>query len=213
MRLGMSMRYLIGVLALLLVVGACSSSDEASGPGAGADGSESVTVQPDLDMPPLNVSVLLTDEGFEPDMIFLPAGRQIRLVLRNRGTTEHHFRIKGLVPAQLRWMMVPEVDEYDVASLPPEELEALGIDLESDTDLSHVVHHLTPTFVPTKEMSPAGIKPLGMDVHGYAILGTTEVMTFFALQTGEFTSEDVRFPEITRRVIVFAAEGASESGS
>ncbi len=209
MRHRRSLQYLIGVLALSLVAAACSSSDTGSVGGAVRSEREIVTVQPDLGMPPLNVNVLLTDEGFEPDFIFLPAGRQIRLVLRNRGTTEHHFRIKGLVPAQLRWMLTPEVDETEVDDLSPEEMADLGIVLEGgegEADLSHIVHHLTPQFVPTKEVSPTGIKPLGTDVHGYATLGTTEVMTFFALQTGEFVSEDVRFPDITGRVIVFAAD-------
>ena len=205
------LRYLAGALVLALVAGACSS-DDGSESGAGSTGREQeiVTVQADLSMPPLNVNVVLTDDGFEPDFIFLPAGRQIRLVLRNRGTTEHHFRIQGLIPAQLRWMLTPEIDESEVDDLSLEELMDLGIgpvDASSEADLSHLVHHLTPSFVPTKPMSPTGIKPLGTEVHGYVTLGATEVMTFFALQTGQFISEDVRFPEITGRVKVFATDG------
>ena len=126
-------------------------------------------VEPDFSLPPLNVTVILTDEGFEPDMIFLPAGRMIRLVLKNRSTAEHHFRIDGLIPVQMRWMKVPEVDEADAATMSPEELAVYGIDIEGVTDeaeLQHIFHHLQPTFEPTKEASPAGIKPLGTDVHG-----------------------------------------------
>ena len=207
MRHRSSIRYLMAVLALLLVAGACSSGDTGAGSAVGRTERESVTVEPDFSLPPFVVNVALTDTGPEPDIIFLPAGRQIRLVLRNHGTTEHHFLIRGLVPSQLRWRVQPEVDTYDLDSLSPDELTDLGIDIEGVTDeaeMDHVLHHLAPTFVQTKPESPAGIKPVGLDVHGYVSLNTHDVLTFFALQTGEYVSEDVLYPEFTGRVIVFA---------
>ena len=53
---------------------------------ASADIEEAAPV--DKELPKFSVTVILTDNGFEPSAIFLPAGRQIRLVVRNRGTTE-----------------------------------------------------------------------------------------------------------------------------
>ena len=203
------MRYLIAILAFALLASACSGDSEATPIAGGAGSRESVTVEPDFSMAPLPVNIKLTDEGFDPDIIFLPAGRPIRLILRNHGTSEHHFRINGLIPSQMRWMEFPEVDEYDLASMTARELEEYGVELAGVTDeaeLAHIVHHLKPTFVPFKEESPSGVKPLGTDVHGYTVLGKTEVMSFFALQTGEYASEDVLFPEITGRVIVFEVQ-------
>ena len=202
------------LLALALVASACSSSDPAAGSGDLVAGGhrEVVTVQPQLNAPPFNVNIVLTDEGIEPDIIFIPAGRPVRMVLKNRGTGEHHFRIKGLIPSQLRWMEIPEIDEYDIDSMSPEELEAYGIaDIDTITDeaeLQHVLHHIQPSFVPMKEQSPAGIKPLGTEVHGWVGLGDVEVMEFFALQTGEYVADDVRFPEHTATVIVFDPNGS-----
>ena len=43
-------------------------------------------------------------------------------------------------------------------------------------------------------------------MHGYALLGTLDVMTFFASQTGTYESQDVLYPELTGRVIVSEEE-------
>jgi len=204
-------RYLIAALALALAAGACSSSDSASEQLVAGGTRETITVEANLDLAPLHVNVLLTDEGMEPDLIFLPAGRMIELVLRNRGTTEHHYRIKGLIPTQLRWLQWPVVDEYEALSMTDEELAEVAEDLVGVTDeaeMAHLMHHLKPTFVPFKDESPTGIRVLGTEVHGYVGLGQTETMIFIPLQTGEYQSDDVRFPEITGRVIVFTVDGA-----
>ncbi len=205
-------RITIAVGALALVAAACSS-DDADGDLLVAGGDrERVTVQPDLTATALNVNVRLTDEGIEPNIIFLPAGRPIRLVLTNHGSTEHHFRIKGLIPTQLRWMEVPEIDEYDIESMSSSDLIAYGIEeaasITDEAELAHYMHHLIPSFVPQKAASPTGINPLGTEVHGYVIRGGKDVMEFFALQTGEYMADDVRFPEFTARVIVFDGSGA-----
>lgn len=207
-------RLFVALTSVALLAGACSSDEgnAAASPGV-APHRQSIQVQPDLTVNALNVNVLLTDEGIEPDIIFLPAGRPIRLVLKNRGTSEHHFRIKGLIPSQLRWMQVPEIDEYDAESMSPEDLAAYGImeaaGITDEAELAHYFHHLTPQMVPFKDESPAGIRVLGTEVHGYVgPQAPTEVMEFFALQTGEYIADDVRFPEFTARVIVFAAEGS-----
>ena len=203
---------LSALFGLIVLVGACSavltaafSSDDDSA--ASSDGA--VVVEPDRTQTALNINVNLSEEGIEPEIIFIPAGRPIRLVLTNRGLAEHHFRIKGLVPADLTWMEFPEIDEYEIASMSAEDLVAYGLEeaatITDEAELEHFAHHLTPQMMPTKPASPSGIKPLGTEVHGYVTRGGLDVMEFIALQTGEFEAEDVRFPEFTARVIVFDA--------
>ncbi len=199
-------------LTLTLIVGfaltaaSCTGGAPLSTESAPALGvADSVLVPPDYDSEIFVVNVLLTDEGIEPSTIFLPAGRPIRLVLRNRGTREHHFRVGGIVPAELTWLQYPEFEDYEVASMSTEELIAKGIGTDID-DLEHVLHHMLPSFVPFKGESRAGIRPIPNEVHGYAELGGSDVLSFFALNTGAFVAEDVRFPELTARVIVFKPE-------
>lgn len=193
----------LAVALALSLVAACGGSS-----GSGTTTTEPVTVAAQVDMAPLTVNVLLTDEGFEPETIFIPAGRQIQLVLRNRGTGEHHYKIRGLVPSSLAWISIPEVDSYDLDSMTPGELASYGIDLTGVTDeweIEHILHHLEPTFVPFRDASPSGIKPIGLEVHGWVTLGTVDVISFFALTTGTYQSEDVLHPGLTGAVVVFDA--------
>lgn len=191
-------------VALALLVSAC----DGTGSGAGTTTTQPVTVAAQLEMAPLTINVLLTDEGFEPETVFIPAGRQVQLVLRNRGTVEHHYKVKGLVPSSLAWISIPEVDAYDLDTMTPEELASYGIDLSGVNDeleVEHILHHLHATFVPFRDQSPSGIKPIGLEVHGWATLGTVDVVSFFALTTGTYQAEDVLHPELTGEVIVFDA--------
>ena len=205
-----SIRMPVILLAFTLALSACSGDSDAVAEG---DASQNTfgTVQPDLVSTALNVTVVFTEDGFEPSIIFLPAGRRIRLALRNRTEDEHHFRIRGLVPGNLRWMSVPEIDEYDVESMTPADLEAYGIsdvaNITDEAELAHYMHHLLPSFVPIKEVSPAGIKPLGTEVHGYVTRGKADTLTFFPLSVGEYIAEDVLHPEFTGLVIVYEVEG------
>jgi hypothetical protein len=162
-------------------------------------------VAPDFDAAEVVINVALTDDGFEPSTILIPAGRPIRLILRNHGTGEHHFRVGGLIPTQMSWLLYPEITEYDLDTMDEEGLAAIGAGGEVD-NVDHVLHHLTPSFVPFKAESRSGIKPLPNEVHGYVTIGALDVLSFFATNTGIFTSEDVLHPEITGRVIVFEAE-------
>lgn len=194
------------VVVALLALAACTDSPSDDGGGSGGSQTESVNVAPDFGASPVVINIALTDEGFEPSTVHIPAGRPIRLILRNHGSGEHHYRIAGLIPLQMSWLLEPELDEYDVADMTPEQLAEVGIDGQVD-DIEHVLHHLTPSFVPFKAESRAGIKPLPNEVHGYVTEGNLDVMEFFASNTGVFTSEDVLHPEIVGRVIVFK-EGA-----
>lgn len=192
-----------GVLAAFLLVAACGGSS-----GSATTTPQPVTVAAHPELTPLTINVLLTDEGFEPETIFIPAGRQVQLVLRNRGTGEHHYKIKGLVPSSLAWISIPQIDTYDLDTMTPDELASFGIDLTGVTDaleIEHVLHHLHATFVPFRDESPAGIKPIGLEVHGWVSLGTVDVVSFFALTTGTYDSEDVLNPDLTGTVVVFDA--------
>jgi uncharacterized cupredoxin-like copper-binding protein len=195
---GMGITTLLAALAL----GSCTSTASPETSTSSTSQAAPVVVAPNYEAPPVVINVTVTDEAFEPSTILVPAGRHIRLVLRNRGSVEHHYRIKGLIPIDMRWYLAPELDDMDLDTMTVEELAEYGIVGDID-DAEHVLHHLTPQFVPFREESPAGVKPLPGEVHGYALLGTLDVMTFFASQTGTFESEDVLFPEITGRVIVY----------
>lgn len=191
------------LLTTLLALGACTTGSEASNEsqvGIG-EGSE-ILATPDLDSNTLVVNVAMTDTGFEPSTIFLPAGQHVELVLRNRGEHEHHYRVAGLVPFDLQWYVFPDVDPYELETMTDDELEALGI-TDEDNEVDHVLHHLNQTSVPFKGPSMSGIAPLPNEVHGYAQRGQKDIMAFFPLNPGEFVVEDVRYPEITGRVVVF----------
>lgn len=199
-------RVVATLMVLSLAIAACTpgQSTGAGTEGNTAQGAQTV-VTPNYAAHTIVVNVTLTDEGTEPATIFIPAGQHIRLVIRNRGTTEHHFRVPGLITTELTWLKPAEFTQYDIADMTTEELAAIGIDEQVD-DIEHVLHHLTPTFVPFKEPSMTGIKPLPGEVHGYAAVGNFDVLSFFALSPGVFTAEDVRFPELTTRVVVFETE-------
>lgn len=199
-------RSALALLVFSLAAAACTpaTSESTALNGSSADGM-SVMVQPNYQDPTVVINVTLTDDGPEPSTIFIPAGRHIRLVIRNRGTTEHHFRVPGLITSDLTWLRPSELDEYDISDMTPEELAEYGITGDID-DIEHVLHHLTPSWVPFKEASLSGIKPLPGEVHGYAQVSDFDVLSFFAVSTGLYTAEDVRFPDLTARVIVFETE-------
>jgi hypothetical protein len=201
-------RRVASIAALALAATGCSgflgSDDEAD---QAVD--ESVYVEPDLESESTVLNIYLSDDGFDPSTIFLPAGRHTKLILRNRGNAEYHYRVSGLVPTQMSWLLVPDITEDDMLAMSVEELEALGL-ADDIRDVEHELHHLTPVFVPFREESPAGIKPLANEVHGYVTRGTLDVLDFFPTNTGTFVIEDVLHPGVTGKAIVFdpAAVGA-----
>ena len=201
-----SRRVWLVFLILALTLTACTAGSEASGEntGAGTDAGQTL-VTPDLNSQSVVVNVTMTDTGFEPSTILLPAGRHVKLVLRNRGEHEHHFRVAGLVPFDLGWLVEPDISAYEIETMTPEELESLGISAE-DSDMDHEMHHLTPTVIPFKGPSMSGISPLPNEVHGYAQRGQMDVMVFFPLSVGEFVVEDVLNPELTGRVVVLEVQ-------
>jgi hypothetical protein len=194
---------LAALLAVSLLAGGCADfwgkPDPVEGDGTVA------WVEPDRESSTLFLDVILTDEGPEPKTLFIPAGRHIRLTLRNRTGHEHHYRVVGLHPEDMRWLLFPEIDEYELEEMTQEELEALDVGGRID-DVEHVLHHLRPVFVPFREESLSGIKPLANEVHGYTQRGQIDVVTFYATNTGRFVVEDLRYPELTAEVVVFEVD-------
>lgn len=193
-------RTLVALLTLALVAGACSDGT-ASGPGLQAE--ERVTVLPDLEAPLFVVNVYATDTGYKQPIVFVPAGRYVKLVFRNHGSVEHHYRVIGLVPSQLRWMVFPMLDEYDLDTMSADELRSHGFDPDAPIDdLDHVLHHLGASFSPVRPAS-SGIRPLGTEVHAITRRGKQDVVYFRALTTGTYDVVDAAHPEITGKLVVY----------
>lgn len=141
----------------------------------------------------LTVNVAVSDAGFEPSTVFVPAGQPAQLMLRNRTTAEHHYRVLGLTPDEVSWVIRGESAGQQGAS-----------------DEGHD-HHNRDT-VRTRATSPAGITPTGSEVHGYVSQATTvEVVLFTATQTGTFVVQCDLHPEHVGSLTVFgnAADAAA----
>src|SRR5687767_4731563 len=52
----------------------------------------------------LTVNVAVSNAGIQPSTVFVPAGQPVQLMLRNRSTAEHHYRVVGLTPDELWWI-------------------------------------------------------------------------------------------------------------
>ena len=174
---------LLAVVSVGLVLTACSAaSDEVQ------SAEPTVVYTANFELRTINVNIDMSDTGFDPAAIHIPAGRSIQLVLRNRGTTEHHYRVIGLEPAEMIWLALEKPDVAEV-----------GVDEED-----HEAHH-SKAFVDFRGTSPNGIKPTLTEVHGYAAGHEVDVVRFFALETGVFEVECVLHPEEERGTItVFA---------
>lgn len=146
---------------------------------------EDIVVPSDEPLVYMTINVEATDTSFNPSTIFLSAGQAVKLVFRNRGTTEHHYRVLEMTSVGLQWLAGPE-----------------DVQLEGVTDEEHELHHTTG-YMPFRVASPAGIKPIGDEVHAYAAPGDRDVVLFFPTSTGTFVVECALHPEIMGQVIVY----------
>lgn len=133
----------------------------------------------------LTLNVDITDDGYEPDSLFIPANRSVQLVIRNRTSSEHHYRIVGLEASELLWLAAPDM-----------EIE------EGVSEEDHLLHHIAG-FVDWRGTSPGGIKPTLDQVHAYAAGGVNDVVRFTATNIGTFTVDDPLHPEYHATVTVF----------
>ena len=137
----------------------------------------------------LTLNVAVSDTGIEPSVLFVPAGRPIQLMLRNRGTTEHHYHVVGLAPDDLTWV-IP------------------GVSAGAASSEEH--NHHNRTYVRTRAASPAGITPTGQEVHAYVSEEQRiDVVLFTATQTGTYVVKCDRHPETIGRLTVFDPAGAA----
>ena len=118
----------------------------------------------------LTINVAVSDAELQPSAVFVPAGRPVQLLLRNRGSVEHHYRVVGLVPDDLMWL----ARRAPVAGA-----------ADADED-DHGQHH-DRQVLRSREPSQAGIRPTGDEVHAYvSVPGEVDIVLFTASQTGTF---------------------------
>src|SRR5687768_12381377 len=106
----------------------------------------------------LTVNVAVSNAGLESATVFIPAGKPVQLMLRNRGTSEHHYRVVGLTPDEL-WWMAPGASGETTPAIPT-------------TATADEHDHHSRHFVTTKAASPSGITPTGREVHAYVSSAT-----------------------------------------
>ena len=134
----------------------------------------------------VTINIALTDKGFDPPWIFVPEGELVQLVLRNRGSSEIHYKVEGMIPSELLWINVPK-DEIEV-----------GV-----TDDEHESHH-SSEFVRWRATSTAGIKPTGEQVHAYVSRGgDRDVVRFVAPLIGTYPVIDPLHPEFSGEITVY----------
>jgi cytochrome c-type biogenesis protein len=144
----------------------------------------------------LTVNVEVSDGAIRPASVFIPAGRSVQLLVRNRGTKEHHYRVAGLTPDELAW--VSQVQP------PPD-------DTVLDDEDEHSHHH-DRQFATWRATSPAGIRPTGKEVHAYVTVpGDVDMVVFSASQTGTFAVHCDLHPDETARLTVFEGTGRSDA--
>lgn len=147
------------------------------------------TFTPDPDSPLFTINIDTTAEGYDPPAVQIPAGRSIQLILRNRDSVEHHYRVVGLEPAEMLWLAQPD-----------DMVREAGV-----TEEDHESHH-AKDFVDFRGTSPSGIKPTLTEVHAYAIGGAVDVVHFYALTPGTYEVNDPLHPEIKGTLTVFAPQ-------
>lgn len=128
------------------------------------------------------VNIAISDTQIQPSAVFVPAGRPVQLIVRNRGSVEHHYRVVGLAPHELSWLKIDEGD---------------------GSGLSHNNHH-GRTFVPWRAASPAGIRPSGREVHAYVSPERrVDEVLFTAIESGNYVVRCDLHPGHVARFTVF----------
>jgi uncharacterized cupredoxin-like copper-binding protein len=150
----------------------------------------------DVAVDPLDftVNVAVSDTGIQPSTVFVPTGRPVQLVLRNRGMLEHHYRVIGLEPEGLSWL----ADSTDVTA----------------TISGENHNHHRRTFVPERGVSPGGIRPSGHEVHAYVTQDRrVDEVLFTANHTGTYVAQCDLHPGEVGRLVVFDALGPQVTAS
>lgn len=141
--------------------------------------SKSQGYKPDPDAPAVTINIDVSESGYEPANISVPAGPNIQLILRNRTADEYHYRVVGLNATQILWL-APKDD------MPRED----GVSEED-----HEAHH-AKDFVDWRGKSPQGVRPSLTEVHAYASGRQVDVVHFYALTPGTYEVSDPLHPTI-----------------
>jgi len=142
---------------------------------------------PDEQAAAVTVHVEVTEDGFKPANVRVPAGPSVQIVLRNRGSDEFHYKVEGLHANQILWL----VQSKDM------------VREEGVSDDDHEEHH-RKEFVNFRGTSPGGIKPNLKEVHLYASGKSVDVIHFFALKTGTYQVVDPLHPNLKGTFTVYA---------
>jgi plastocyanin len=183
-------RLLLSLAALVALLAGCATAPVASvapmvpaAPAAAAPG-ENLRF--------LTVNVELSDEGISPAMVAIPVGREVKLVVRNRGTTEHHYHVVGLAPQGL-WRVTTEE-----ASLTRESNDAIATSAAEDDHAHHGAS--LGAYV-----SQAGVVPAADEVHAFAQGGGggMDVLFFTATTPGTYKVHCTLHPDMVAQLTVF----------
>jgi len=113
------------------------------------------------------ITVVATDDGFEPKEIEVAAGEPIVVVFQNESEVEHHFHVLDLDPENLRWVKVPD-ERRTLATY--------------DRDVLETAERITGHICD----SDTGICQLATNVHLHADPGTFDAVGFVAAQAGRY---------------------------
>ncbi|TAK74866.1 MAG: hypothetical protein EPO16_09950 [Dehalococcoidia bacterium] len=152
--------------------------------GAGGDG----TYRPDEDAEAVTVNIDVSEKGYEPADVRIPAGPSIQLILRNRSADEFHYRVVGLDATEILWLAAKEEDV---------------VREEGVTEEDHEKHH-AKDFVAWRGTSPRGVKPTLKEVHAYAAGTQVDVVHFYALAPGTYQVSDPLHPDLKGTLTVVA---------
>lgn len=203
---------LVGLLTGVLIFTACTNATGVAAPQEELTAEEAAALvklyefdvtSSDQSFDFLAINMRLTDDGFDPASISIPIGQKIKLVVRNHGRTEHHYRIEGLVAGGLLWRQAEAATDADFTNGDMD--EAMGKVMGADEN-DHDNHHPRASYVPYRSASTAGIEPTGTEVHAFAEGGGLDVLFFTPLNIGTFTVQDPLHPEIIGKVTVFAPD-------
>ncbi len=143
---------------------------------------------------PLVVNVTLSDDAILPEVLAIPLGRPITLIVRNRGTREHHYQIRDMAATGLFWFAGGDGAVDPV--LAAEDPEAA----------THGGHHGPNEMLPYDICdSKYGFIacPTGEWVHVYAPPSGMDVIAFSAAQTGTYDAFSQFDPGLTAKVVVY----------
>jgi len=185
----------VAAAVLVALLTACSAGEQGSATSTTqpttTTAASPTTAAPDTDLGAsfnplvLTVNIEITETGFEPADVFVPLGRSVQLIIRNRTTAEHHYRVVGMDADNLLWFSQPDMEIQEGVS-------------EED----HLFHHI-PGFVDWRGMSPAGVEPTLEEVHAYSVGGVNDTVIFTPMSLGTFTVDDPLFPDFIGSMTVF----------